>query len=89
MREEPDNVIPFPAAPRVDIADKLDQAISTVMADGAKFAEELKALLVKWGFKPSYIESVVPDLMDGYLNDDERPIWEHPNYKPAGVDVDG
>ena len=89
MRQEPDNVIPFPVPPRVDVADKLDNIISAVMADGDKFADELKTLLEKWKFAPSYIEAVVPELMEAYLNDDTKPIWYHPDYKPEGGDVDG
>lgn len=83
MRDDRDNVIPFPAAP------SLDTIISDVMAKGDQFAAELKALLEKWQFAPSYIESVVPELMEAYLNDDETPIWETPGYRAAGTDVDG
>lgn len=88
VREVPDNVIPFPVPPRVDVADKLDAAIREAFAEGDKFADELKTLLQKWGFKASYIEAVVPELMEAYMNDDERPIWNHPAYRPEGVDVD-
>jgi hypothetical protein len=88
LREEPDNVIPFPVPSRNEGADKLHNTLADIMASGDTFAGELKALLEKWKFKPSYIEAVVPELMDAYLNDDEQPIWDRPGYKPSGTDID-
>lgn len=88
MREEPDNVIPFPVPPRVDVADKLDAIMQDVMAQGDAFLDEFEALLKKHGFKQSYIDAVKPVFLEGFMNDDEKPLWFDPNPDDPGQDVD-
>lgn len=83
MRDLPDNVIPFP---RVSVADKIHDAISQVFDEGEKFTRELTLLLEKYGFAKSYIEAMVPDMLEAYMNDDATPLWLWPNYKPPGTD---
>lgn len=88
MFDEPDNVIPFPVVPRVDVADKLDAIIKDVMAQGDAFIVEFEALLKKHGFKQSYIDAVKPVFMEGFMNDDEKPLWFDPDSDDVGKEVD-
>lgn len=61
---------------------RLERLVTPVIADGERFERELRAFLVRNGFAESYIEAAVPDLVEAYLNEDERPLWHQPYYQP-------
>lgn len=45
------------------------------MVHAEKFALEQKALFERYGFKASYIEEIVPLLVEAYMNEDEKIVW--------------
>lgn len=60
------------------VADKLDDVIQDVMAQGETFLVEFETLLKKHGFQQSYIDAVKPVFLEGFMNDDEKPLWFDP-----------
>lgn len=82
MREVPDNVIPLRPP-----TDPLDAAIADVMAQAADVHKKLSAYMLQLGFKQSYVDAVMMDLIEAWTNEDERPIWNNPNYVPPTKDV--
>lgn len=82
LREVPDNVVPL--HPR---RDTLDDAIGTVMAEAAEVHKKLSAYMLSLGFKQSYVDAVMLDLVEAWTNEDEQPIWNNPNYVPPTKDV--
>lgn len=74
--------------PKSDVASifehKISKTLDGIFEQADAFAAELTTLLEKYEFKQSYIEEVVPDLVDAYLNEDEKPLW----YKENADEVD-
>jgi len=70
--ELPDNVIPI--RPPVTI----DSLLNDVMVQGELFAAELRVFLQKHCFAESYVDAVVPELLEAYMNNDLLPIWQGP-----------
>lgn len=59
---------------------KLHNTLTSVFKDAEVVAADLRAVFEKHGFAETYAEAAVVELVEGWLNDDTRPIWHHPNY---------
>jgi hypothetical protein len=59
---------------------KLDKTLDAVFAEADVFVAELTALLQKHKLKQPFIDLVVSDLLDAYLNEDETPLWYRKGY---------
>lgn len=78
LREEPDNVVPFPGVHRF-VGDVMDQANAVRAA--------LRLRLTELGFQSTYVERVLDDLVDAWVNEDDAPVWHGSGYVPPGHDI--
>ena len=69
----PDNIINLAQA-------RLHNTLTPVFEGAEVVATDLRAVLEKHGFAASYVEAVVDELVEGWLNGDTQPVWHHPNY---------
>ena len=56
--------------------------IEPILEKKSVFEAELRGLLSKHGFKETFIEHAVTDLVEAFMNDDEIPLWHQPWFKP-------
>lgn len=78
LRAVPDNVVPFPDVHRF-VGDVMDQANAV--------RDALVLRLTELGFKPVYIDHVIDDLVDAWVNEDDVPVWHRTGYVPPGTDL--
>lgn len=63
----------------------LHNLVRLSLAGSEQLAADLEGVLRKYGFAATYIEPLVQELVEAYINDDPTPIWCRPDYRPPGV----